>query len=317
MANQEDRVQLKKFEDEAILLIQKGNILGAIEELEKAMVIEKRWYHLYAKASWLYNSPEKNIDEISSLIQEGFLRFPDQRFWFLYIRVDVRRFEVVRLAAANQPNLEVSLTQLLEAQKDIDLAISELRERPQIIKATLDNPPDLFSLIFPAKEMIEVYKRVNDTRLEIISVHQTFLMMKYVFDAENRTKSRIYKQEMNMQSEKMRTIELLGFFTAIIAFIILLGNAAFKTTYNEAMPILGGLSLVLILFITVASLVTSKFNRCLDILKDARFLLAVVLIIILGFLLWKSQREQQNPDAPSTNGIQSQAVEVLDKEEMN
>ena len=121
-----------------------------------------------------------------------------------------------------------------------------------------------------------------------------------------------------MQSEKMRTIELLGFFTAIIAFIILLGNVAFKTTYNEAMPILGGLSLVLILFITVASLVTSKFYKYRDILKDVRSWLAFLLIIILALLVWGSQREQQNPDAPSTNGIQSQTiVEVLDKEEMN
>ena len=74
--------------------------------------------------------------------------------------------------------------------------------------------------------------------------------------------------------------------------------------------------MVLILFVTVASLVTSKF-RYRDILKDVRFCIAFLLIIILSFLVWFSQREQQNPNAPSTNGIQSQAVEVLDKEEMN
>ncbi len=54
MAKQEDRVQLKKFEDEAILFHQKGNILGALEVLDKAIEIEKRWYHLYVKAGWLY-----------------------------------------------------------------------------------------------------------------------------------------------------------------------------------------------------------------------------------------------------------------------
>lgn len=318
MANQEDRVQLKKFEDEAILLIQKGNILGSIEELEKAMAIEKRWYHLYVKASWLHSLPEKNIDEISSIIQEGFSRFPDQLFWFLYIRTDLRHFEAVRLAASSMQNLEVSLSQLLEAQKDINLAIYELQERPQIIKATLDNPPELFSLVFHGKEMNEVLKKVNDTKLEIISVHQIISISKYVFDSENRINNRIDKQEIHMQSEKMRTIEILGFFTAIIAFIILLGNAAFKTTYNEAMPILGGLSLVLILFITVASLVTSKFYRYRDILKDVRSWLAFLLIIILALLVWVSQREKQNLDAPSTNEIQSQTtLEVLDKEEIN
>ncbi len=215
MANQEDSIQLKKFEDEAILLIQKGNILGAIEELEKAIVIEKRWYHLYVKASWLYISPEKNIDEISSLIQEGFLRFPDQRFWFLYIRADIRRYEVVRLAATSQQKMEVSISQLLEAQKDINLAINEIRESPQIIQATINNPPDLFSTLFYAKDRFEVLRRVNDLRLETIYIHQTISMMKYVIDAEIRINSRIDKQEVNMQSEKMRTIEILGFFTRL------------------------------------------------------------------------------------------------------
>lgn len=315
MANQEDSIQLKKFEKEALELRTQGNILGALEVLDKAMEIEINWYHLYAKASWLYDLPEKNIDEISSLIQEGFLRFPEQLFWFSYIRADLRRNEVVRLAAASQQDLELSLSQLLEAKKDTDSAIYELRARPKIIRTTLMEPPSFITYTFPGEDMMELHKRVNDLRLEIISVHQTISMMKYVFDTENRINSRIDKQEVNMQSEKMRTIELLGFFTAIIAFIILLGNVAFKTTYNEAMPILGGLSLVLILFVTVSSLVTSKFYRYRDILKDVRSWLAFLLIIILALLVWFSQREQQNPDAPSTNVIQSQAiVEVLEKE---
>lgn len=318
MANKEDRVLLEQLEKEAYQLSSKGNILVALEILDKAIEIEKRWYHLYIKASWLYYWPEKNIDEISNLIQEGFSRFPDQRFWFYFIRAHVRRYEVVRLAATSQQNIELSLSQSLEAQKDINSAISEIRERPQIIQATLNNPPIFVALVFSWDSMIELHKSVNDLRLEITSVNQMISMAKYVFDAENRTNRRIDKQEANMQSEKMRTIELLGFFTAIIAFIILLGNAAFKTTYNEAMPILGGLSLVLILFVTVAGLITSKFYRYRDILKDVRSWLAFSLIIILALLVWFSQREQQNPDAPSTNGIQSQAiVEVLDKEEMN
>ena len=318
MANQEDSIQLKKFEDEAILLRTKGNILGALEVLDKAIVIEKRWYHLYVKASWLYYLPEKNIEEISSLIQEGLSRFPDHLFWFFFIRADAKRYEIARLATAGQQNIELSLSQLLDVQKDINLAINEIRERPQIIQATLNNPPDLLSTVFYAKDTYQVLKSVNDLRFETVSIHQKISMMKYVFDAEKRIENRIDKQEVHMQSEKMRTIEILGFFTAIIAFIILLGNVALKTTYNEAMPILGGLSLVLILFITVASLVTSKFYRYRDILKDVRSWLAFLLIIILALLVLVSQREKQNLDAPSTNEIQSQTTfEVLDKEEMN
>ena len=189
MANQEDRVQLKKFEEDAILLRTKGNILGALEVLDKAIEIEKRWYHLYVKASWLYISPEKNSDEISSLIQEGFLRFPDQRFWFLYIRADIKRYEVVRLATRSQQKMEDSISHLLEAQNDFNLAINEIRERSQIIQATLTNPPDLFSQVFYANDTFEVLKRINELKLETRSIHQTILMMKFVFDAENRINS--------------------------------------------------------------------------------------------------------------------------------
>lgn len=318
MANQENQVQLDEFEKEAYELRTKGNILGALEVLDKAMEIDKRWYHLYVKASWLYDLPDKKVNEISSLIEEGFSRFPEQLFWFLYIRAYLKRYEIVRLTALGQQNLELSLSQLMDAQKDTDSAMYEIRERPKIIQTTLSNPPTLLALLFRWEDMIDVSKSVNDLRLEIISIHQTISLTKLVFDAENRINNRIDKQEIQMQSEKVRTIEILGFFTAIIAFIILTGNIAFKTTYNEGMPILGGLSLVLILFVTVASLVTSRFYRYRDILKDVRFWLAFLLIITLAFLVWGSQREKQNPYAPSTKGVHSQAiVEVLDKEDMN
>ncbi len=118
-----------------------------------------------------------------------------------------------------------------------------------------------------------------------------------------------------MHSEKIRIIEILGFFTAIMAFIILTGNAVINTTYKEAMPILGGLCLVIILFVTVVSLVNSTFYRYRDILKDVRSWLVFLLVFILSFLIWDSRRERQNPDVLSTNKSQSQStVEVLSKE---
>ncbi len=64
MSNQEGNVQLQQFEEEANQLEISGNILGALEKLETIMEIEKRWYHLYAKACWLYDLPEKDIHEM-------------------------------------------------------------------------------------------------------------------------------------------------------------------------------------------------------------------------------------------------------------
>lgn len=318
MANQEANVQLQQLEEEANQLIITGNTIGALEVLEKAMEIEKRWYHLYTKASWLYELPEKKFDEMWKVVQEGFSRFPEQRFWFYYLGADVRYHAVLIIAPKGQRKLEDSLVQLLEAQTDTDSAYYELQKRPDVVKATLDNLPRIFPPGWHKVEIKEVFQKLVLLKNNIRSVHQLISTMKYVFETENRINSRIDKQEGQMQSEKMRTIEILGFFTAIMAFVILLGNIALKTTYNEAMPILGGLSLVLILFVTVASLVTSKFYRYRDILKDVRCWLAFSLIIILSLLVWDSQKEKHKPEAASIYKSPTQAtVDVLNKETMN
>ena len=314
MANPKANAQLQQLEEQALQLQKQDNILGALDILEKVMEIEKRWYHLYAKASWLYQLPEKKIAEIWEVVQEGFSRFPDHRFWFLYMRADLRYRAVALSAAMSSQKLEDLVLQLSEAQKDTDSADYEFQKKPQVVEAILDNLPCLLPETWHDIKIKGVARQVEILRATIVSYRQLISTMKYVFDAEDRINSRINKQEQQMQSEKMRTIEILGFFTAIMAFIILTGNAVFKTTYNEAMPILGGLCLVIILFVTVASLVTSKF-RYRDILRDVRFLLAILLIIILGLLVWSSRKERQNPDALSTNKSQSQStVEVLSKE---
>ncbi len=315
MANQEVNAQLQRLEEQALQLKKQGNILGALEILEEVMEIEKRWYHFYAKACWLYELPEKDLAKMWAVVQEGFSRFPDQRFWYLYLRADLRYNSVLLLASKAQQKLEDSLSQLSEGQKDIASANYELQERPQIVKETLDDPPHLLPSVWYKNEIKDAAGKVYTLESAMRSVYQVISTTKYVFDAENRINRRIDEQEQLMHSEKIRIIEILGFFTAIMAFIILLGNVAFKTTYNEAMPILGGLSLVLILFVTVTSLVTSKFDRYRDILKDVRSWLAFSLIIILGLLVWSSQKEQQSPDALSIHKSQSQStVEVLNKD---
>lgn len=318
MANQGANTQLRQLEEKANQLKITGNIIGALEVLEKAIQIEKRWYHLYIKAFWLYELPEKNIPEMWKIVQEGFSRFPNQRFWFYYLAANLRYYTVLFLASKGQQKTEDSLNGLMETQKEIDSAIYELQNNPQTVQTILDNPPCLFPPPLQGIEIKDVFQKLDLLKSNVRSVHQIISTAKFIYDAQNKVNKRIDKQEEQMRSDKMRIIEILGFFTAIIAFIILLGNVAFNTTYKEAMPILGGLSLVLILFVTVASLVTSKFDRYRDILKDVRSWIVLSLIIILGLLVLSSRKERQNPDALSTNKSQSQAtVDVLNKETMN
>ena len=49
MSNQEDHIDLKGIETEAFDLRARGNVLGALEVLDKAMEIEERWYNFCLK----------------------------------------------------------------------------------------------------------------------------------------------------------------------------------------------------------------------------------------------------------------------------
>ena len=178
MANQGANAQLQRLEEQALQLEKQGNILGALDILEKDMEIEKRWYHLYTKACWLYELPKKDIAEMWEVVQEGFSRFPDQRFWFLYIRADLRYRAVVLSATKSLQKLEDSLGQLLEAQNDIASAGYELRERPQIVKETLDNPPCLLPSTWHKNEITDVSLKLDVLRNSINAYRQQILISK-------------------------------------------------------------------------------------------------------------------------------------------
>jgi tetratricopeptide (TPR) repeat protein len=306
MPNNELNTTLQKLEEQAKLLEFRGNIIEALEKLEEAIKIEKRWYHLYAKASWLYELPDKDINKIWKVVQEGFSRFPEHRFWFLFIRADLRYRAVVLSKPFEKMNFDYSISQLVEAEKDTDSAISTLQESPASTVAVLHDPPLLLPTQWQNININDAIQRARALRSDIKSYNQIIYTTKAVFDAEDRINERIDEQKEQMQSDKIRLIEILGIFTAIMSFIILLGSVAFKATYKEAMPIVGVLALVLILFVTVASLVTSKFYRYRDILKDVRTWLVFLLIIVLGLLVWSSQIEKQNPNTFLINKSQPQ-----------
>ena len=314
MEDSKENAQLKQLDREAYQLGMDGNTLGALEVIEKAMEIEKRWYHLYAKASYSYKLSERNIEASWKAIQEGISRFPDQRFWFLYIRADLQ-YRVVHMTLQKDYSLQSIRDKASDAQQNIANAYSIAQTSKDKILPILRKPPLLLPEIWHGINFNALLQRVVSFQNEISSTYRTVNMLLQLEDIETNVERKIEAQKIEMHADKMRTIEILGVFTAIMAFIILFGTVAFKTTYNEAMPILGVLCLVLILLVTVASLVTSVFYRYRDICKDVRTWLAFSIIIILGVLIWNSQK--QNPDAILTNKFQSrptvEAVEQKDK----
>ena len=99
---------------------------------------------------------------------------------------------------------------------------------------------------------------------------------------ESKLDSEKTNLESKLDSEKIKTIELLTIFTAVMSFIIISGTAATKMdSFNVAMPVLGGLALVLLFFISVVSLLLEKDTGWETICRKPKFIISVV----LGFLI--------------------------------
>lgn len=283
--------QLQQHEKKALEQKVKGNVLGALEELDKAITIQKRWYHLFVKATWLYEPKIELLKSVADIIDEGIKRFPEEAFFFYFLRADLKHQTSLLIINENK-SVDNALRILRDAQKDIEYASNLLFSNPNRVKIIVETEtPFLLPDVWQNIEINDVRQKSAIIRDQIIASYRTISLIDYTFKAENRLKSEINTQKEEMHSEKMRTIEILGFFTAIMAFIILSGNVALNTTYDQAMPLLGGLSLVIALLVAIASIMTSRFNRYRDIPKDPRFWIISVLSIVIATLVYFSIKE--------------------------
>jgi tetratricopeptide (TPR) repeat protein len=95
-----------------------------------------------------------------------------------------------------------------------------------------------------------------------------------------------FKEKINtaLDSERKRIIEILGFFSAIIAFVLSTVSIAKNFSFTEAIYFIFGLAICLILFALTMSLLFTASNK--SILKNYKFwLLSVSLILILLFIV--------------------------------
>ena len=75
-------------------------------------------------------------------------------------------------------------------------------------------------------------------------------------------------------------------------------------SFEVAMPILGGLALVLLLLVSALTLFTTRYTRYKDMFRDLRLYVFVFLVIAIGGLICYSVNktaEQNNPIIPKTS----------------
>jgi tetratricopeptide (TPR) repeat protein len=90
-----------------------------------------------------------------------------------------------------------------------------------------------------------------------------------------------FRERMNkeLDSERKRIIEILGFFAAIIAFILSTVSIGKNFSFIEATYFIIALGLVLLLFAVTLSILFKTLNR--DFTKDIRFWILLVSIFLL------------------------------------
>lgn len=203
--------QLKELEEEANRFYASGNIAGALETLEIAIGIEKRWYHLYTKASWLYDLEKSPA--CWDTIQEGLARFPTHRFWFFYLRARYRYLTISSDFSKN-PNTQAIINESIESQKDIDTALELVRVNADNIKGDLENLSLLFPQGWKGCDVNDVIHKVQNLRNEILSTYRTINLFSYINETQEELEKRVEIQKQEMKKEELQHQSNLEYYKA-------------------------------------------------------------------------------------------------------
>lgn len=263
------------LEKEAFLLAGQGRMLLALEKLEQVIQLDQQWYHFFYKALWLWQLGK--VTDAASVIAYGLNFDKAKEFYFRYLSAEfLSRAAIV--AANTIEGIDKSIGQFDQAISELDIAGYLLfHNRQEIETGRLTVPVeliDLYPTLLNADEHLTAAVRSLRTRTE--QIRQSMVLFKTMMQAENRVNAAIERNRQRIDSERVRTIELLGIFTAIFAFIFSGVQIFTRLPLSEALVLQGGMALLMILFFLGVHLV---------IQPEARTKLLMAIFIILFTLL--------------------------------
>jgi hypothetical protein len=148
-------------------------------------------------------------------IQEGLSRFPTHRFWFFYIRAQLRYF-TVQSEFLKDPELQATINESIESQKDIDAALVEIaRTNSDNIKSDLEK----ISLFFPQGwkgcDVNDVIHKVQNLKNEILSIYRTIKLYSFVIETQNDLEERLKTHKQEMKREELQHQSNLAYYNAV------------------------------------------------------------------------------------------------------
>ncbi|MBN1795753.1 MAG: hypothetical protein JW804_03690 [Sedimentisphaerales bacterium] len=271
--------QLEIIEKNAFELKAEGKLLFALEKLEEAVQLDKRWYHFFYKAIWLYEFGKK--PEAAEVLIYGLNLEKAKEFYFRYLSADF----LYRAAWTQAQKIE----EIDQSIKNMDQAIQELNTAEYLLlknkKGIEDSRRNIRKEI---KDLHPTFLNSEDLTYEVRGLRSKIEMMRHavltfqaIIQAESRVNTAIEENRSRISAERVRTIELLGIFTAIFAFIFSGVQLFTSVPLSEAVVLQGGMALIMVVFFLGVHLVTDKQARTK--LLIGIFVILLILLVLFPF----------------------------------
>jgi len=268
------KVSCEDLEKEAFQLVVEGKMLFALEKLEQSMKLNKRWYHFFYKAIWLWQLGK--ITKAANVIEYGLNFDKAEEFYFRYLNAEFL-FRVAISPAHIMQDFNKSIAGFDQALRDLDKAKYLLVNNRLQIEFTRGQISEQLKGLFPTfLNLVDLADQIRSLRTSIEITRQSTILFKGMVETENRVNAAIERNRERIDSERVKTIELLGIFTAIFAFIFSGVQIFTRLPFSEALVLQVGMALIMILFFLGFHLVIEP---------EARNKLLITILIILFALL--------------------------------
>jgi tetratricopeptide (TPR) repeat protein len=255
-------------------------MLFALEKIEDAIKLDKQWYHFFYKAIWLYESEKKT--DAAKVVIYGLNLDKAKKFFFSYLGAD-SLFKDALVLANNIGEADKSITELDQAIRALyDAEHLFLENSKDIESARQSIPKELKDLCPTFLNSEDLVYEVRSFRTKIEMIKQSVILFKAMVQTENRVNAAIQENRQRIDLERVRTIELLGVFTAILAFIFSGVQIFIKIPFTEAIVLEIGLALLLIIFLLVLHMVLDPEART----KHLITILIILITILIGLPLY-------------------------------
>lgn len=255
--------ELQKLEQQAADLRTEGKRIAALERLEEAINLDKKWYHFRCKAEW--NLEINRPDKAAAAIDDG-------------LKLDNSLAHLYWLVSWNANFLLRTLLNPNEALRQLIQAENILYNQIELV----DVNGALYEVPKPLRWANPELLSESDIKTFLVSLRSEIQSAKYTVSLFTQIKD----VERKIDSERVRTIELLGIFTAIFAFIFSGVQIFTRLQVGEALVLEAGMALLLITFFLGFHMVIKPEARTKGLIALLVFLVIILLALpfYAGFL---------------------------------